>query len=175
MSYYRVQNPLTRCQLAKLKAYISENHSKFQKAQVIPALADFRVAEVIYSPNLPDDINSVIEAHIKIASIALGSGDLGYRECHLTRTPNEGYFKRHNDNGGPETNRRVLSYVLYFGFCGSGGDLLLELPDGNIKIPPCSNSIIIFPSGIYHEVLTVSCGNSFEDGRFTVNGWACNI
>ena len=56
----------------------------------------------------------------------------------------------------------------------TGGDLLLH--DGVAakaftRIEPLDNSIILFPSGIPHEVTLVECDpGDFGAGRFTVNG-----
>ena len=162
MSYYRVENPLTLIEIQQLQSYALEHRSRFQVAGVVPHLQDFRIAQVIYSPDLQPSVNSTINNHLAMAAKSLGVGGVGDKECHMTLTPNGGYFKRHTDNGGKDTHRRVLSYVLYFGFDGSGGELVLDLPGKQVSIAPCINSLVIFPSGIHHEVLMVSCGGSMR-------------
>ena len=79
---------------------------------------------------------------------------------------------------------RAISYVYY---CHrepkpfTGGELLLYDTCPGTKrfartrfsrIDPKRNTLVLFPSCYYHEILPVHCeSDRFEDARFTVNGW----
>lgn len=170
MSYYRVQNCLPPFRLKALKDYVCERRADFEHALVTPPLPGFRIAKILYNPDIPRTIAYVIDQHLSLAAIALSVRTIGDRECQITRTPNGGYFRRHVDNG-VGCDHRGLSYVLYFGSPIEGGELFLDIPGGGVTIDPCDNSIVVFPSDIPHEVLPVICGDAFTEGRFTVNGW----
>jgi Rps23 Pro-64 3,4-dihydroxylase Tpa1-like proline 4-hydroxylase len=105
------------------------------------------------------------------------------------------FFRAHSDVPvGPERGLgkatalpgdRIVSAVLYYhrsprGF--SGGALRLyrfgartgdEARDGDfVDVAPRSNSLVVFPSWVLHEVRPVSCPSGrFEDRRFAVNLW----
>lgn len=94
-----------------------------------------------------------------------------------------GFFTAHSDDSNEP--RRKLSYVCHFHRHPrpfTGGDLLLYdaggpgrdaagAPGAFSRIGPLLDSIVFFPSGCWHEVTPVACGDDFGDGRFTVNGW----
>jgi SM-20-related protein len=97
-------------------------------------------------------------------------------ELQLTRSGDGDFFKRHQDNGTPDTDLRVLTYVYYFGITSnpqfSGGQLVIDAPDKQVSIDPMHNSLVVFPSEYYHEVMPVVVpDDSWEHGRFTLNGW----
>ncbi|HTF79380.1 MAG TPA: 2OG-Fe(II) oxygenase [Bradyrhizobium sp.] len=106
-------------------------------------------------------------------------------ECQITAHRDGGFFHAHSDNGSSSTAGRVLSYVYYFRTRPSsffGGELKLYEPQiengANVigrnycMIPPDDNSIVFFPSHVWHEVLpTYVPSGAFCDSRFTVNGW----
>ena len=112
----------------------------------------------------------------------LGMGSLdAYRMSLLVRTYQAGeFYAVHTDFDDGDPTPRVINYVYYLhrrpkSF--SGGDLLLH--DGLVsstftRIDPLDNSIIVFPSGIPHEVTVVECDpGDFGAGRFSVNGALC--
>ena len=93
-------------------------------------------------------------------------------------------YKGHRDNTEGGNRLRKLSYVYYFHRQPrrfAGGDLLLHDTDPETssatagaftRIEPRHNSLVVFPSGAYHEITPVECETrDFLDGRFTVNGW----
>lgn len=106
-------------------------------------------------------------------------------EAQLTASNDGDFFKIHNDNGFRQGRARELTYVYYFyrepkPFIG--GELVIY--DGKIEnngytradsykvIEPRHNSIVFFPSGCLHEVLSIRCpSQAFGDSRFTINGW----
>jgi len=108
-----------------------------------------------------------------------------YIESQLTAHNDGNYYKVHNDNGSSNTATRELTYVYYFHREPKpflGGELVIY--DSKIEntyyvnadsfktIEPRNNSIVFFLSRYMHEVLPVSClSRSFQDSRFTINGW----
>ena len=105
-------------------------------------------------------------------------------ELDVTAHPAGGFYRVHRDDGGDRYRSRKLTFVYYFHreprrF--SGGDLLLYDTDFEAgsasfaaftRIEPLRNSLVVFPSGYFHEVTPVECAtDDFGDGRFTVNGW----
>lgn len=108
------------------------------------------------------------------------------QECHaefqVTAHRGGGFFRPHRDN--KTMKDRQISYIYYFYAEPKpfvGGELLLYdtclapsrfHPSGFSRIEPARNSLVLFPSSYYHEVLPVRCeSEAFEDSRFTVNGW----
>lgn len=103
-------------------------------------------------------------------------------ELNVTAHQGGAFFRPHRDNGSIKD--RQISFVYYFHAEPKpfvGGELLLY--DTSLapiryhhtafsRIEPVRNSLVIFPSCYFHEVLPVRCeSESFEDARFTVNGW----
>lgn len=89
------------------------------------------------------------------------------------------HFEPHQDNAGRH-RERALTFVYYLfreprPF--QGGDLLLrdDLEDpalGYTRYQPVSNSLILFPSRAFHQVLPVTCDRRDPlDGRLTLHGW----
>ena len=108
-------------------------------------------------------------------------------EMQVTVHLGGGFYKRHRDDLEEENHLRTLSYVYYFHRQPrpfAGGDLLLYDTDPETnrataaaftRIEPRHNSLVVFPSGAYHEITPVECETQdFLDGRFTVNGWVCS-
>jgi Rps23 Pro-64 3,4-dihydroxylase Tpa1-like proline 4-hydroxylase len=97
-------------------------------------------------------------------------------ELQVTSHGDGDYFRRHTDNGCPQTSRRIVTYVYYFTLTDepqfTGGDLILETDEGEFAFAPKHNTIILFPSSWWHEVRPVSLPSGhWEDRRLTVNGW----
>ena len=107
-------------------------------------------------------------------------------EVSLTATPAGGFYRIHRDDSDdPEDpdRTRAIGYVY---FCHrepkpfAGGELLLygtcpatrRFAAGRFsRIDPVRNTLVLFPSCYYHEILPVHCESGrFEDARFTVNG-----
>lgn len=115
-------------------------------------------------------------------------------ELELAAHGDGAHFSAHMDTFTSETRRlareegrvqhdRAISAVYYFyrepkGF--SGGELRLHPFDsiggqgGHVDVAPLQNSIVAFPSWVFHEVRPVRCpSQAFEDFRFAVNCWFC--
>ena len=107
-------------------------------------------------------------------------------EVSLTATPAGGFYRIHRDDSDDPENpdrTRAIAYVYY---CHrepkpfTGGELLLHdtcpatkrFAAGRFsRIDPVRNTLVLFPSCYYHEILPVHCESGrFEDARFTVNG-----
>ena len=108
-------------------------------------------------------------------------------DLSLTATLPGGFYRVHRDVSDDPDNPnfgRVVSYVYY---CHSepksfaGGELLLydtclatrRFRQGAFsRIDPAHNTLVLFPSGYYHEILPVyGESDRLRDARFTVNGW----
>lgn len=96
-------------------------------------------------------------------------------EVQLTSHNDGEYFKWHRDNSTPETANRLITFVYYFHSIPkpfSGGELIIYNNETQHVIEPANDSIVIFNSGLRHEVNTIVCPSRlFKDGRFTLNGW----
>jgi SM-20-related protein len=112
--------------------------------------------------------------------------ELDRLETQLTASGDGDFFGVHTDSGGPEVSTRMVTYVYYFAMRSdafSGGELKIydnELRDDGFYHPadsfttvePRDNSIVFFPSVLFHEVMPVHTGGgALTDHRFTVNGW----
>ncbi len=108
-------------------------------------------------------------------------GDGAHFAAH--RDTFSGEARLHAREAGHIQHDRMLSAVYYFhrepkGF--SGGELRLHPfssaggQGGHVDIQPLQNSVVAFPSFIFHEVRPVHCpSQAFEDYRFAVNCWFC--
>lgn len=174
MPFVQLHNFLSTTDHDRLLTFTLSQQQSFTPTTTSTNAADYRRSLVLH--NFPE-FSTLIEQRIYAALPPLWQQlDLlpittNRYESQLTAHNDGNYYKRHNDNGSPDTARRILTYVYYFhrspkGF--SGGELQIE----GEAIAPIDNSIIFFSSGIMHEVLPVRCeSKSFEDSRFTVNGW----
>lgn len=103
-------------------------------------------------------------------------------EAQITASNDGDYFHMHNDNTHANWPSRKVTFVYFFHreprpF--GGGELVLyeSRQDGDAgevrrRITPEQNSITFFQSSCLHEILPVHCpSRSFEDSRFTLNGW----
>lgn len=104
-------------------------------------------------------------------------------ELQLTAHNDGAFYKMHRDNNTASTSRRQLTFVYYFHQHPkrfTGGELrLYDMMQGSeiaaeshVDIEPEDNCLLLFPSNVPHEVLEVICpSKTFEDSRFTLNGW----
>lgn len=97
-------------------------------------------------------------------------------EIQMTTHGQGDNFKRHIDNASHDTYGRGITFVYYYRLTEkqnfSGGDLVIHLHNGDRRVEPRENTIVLFPSHLYHTVEPVQVpAGSFEDGRFTLNGW----
>ncbi|ABC32703.1 conserved hypothetical protein [Hahella chejuensis KCTC 2396] len=108
--------------------------------------------------------------------------------------PNGAYFHIHRDDQAPNSEAtgmrtpgvRRISFAYYFhrrpkSF--TGGELQLYATDRKHdiysrhrieSIPPHFNTLVLFPSGFYHEVLKITeTSGEIMNGRFAINGHIC--
>ena len=106
-------------------------------------------------------------------------------EFEMCAYGNGGHFAPHIDTFGTLDRVRILSCVYYFASTPhrfSGGILRLHgFPTSSAKsgvqpqtidVMPETDSLVIFPSWLGHEVLPVEVpSRAWADGRFTINCW----
>lgn len=111
--------------------------------------------------------------------------ELDRLETQLTASGDGDFFGVHTDSGGPEVATRMITYVYYFAMgpdAFTGGELRIYenvLRDGFYHpadtfttVEPRDNSVVFFPSVLFHEVMPVHTnGDDLSSHRFTVNGW----
>ena len=103
-----------------------------------------------------------------------------------TTASNQGdFFHCHVDNGAEVVAAREITFVYFFHREPKpfrGGELRIYdsrrenhnyVPTGSYRtIVPEQNQLVLFPSGLWHEITPVDCpSRHFADSRFTVNGW----
>jgi len=107
------------------------------------------------------------------------------REFCVLAYPDGSYFKAHIDTSEELHKVRALSCVYYFAATPrrfSGGALrIYAMPTLSaarsgtlpfIDVAPETDTLVVFPSWLRHEVLPVSVpSGQWIDGRFTVNCW----
>jgi Rps23 Pro-64 3,4-dihydroxylase Tpa1-like proline 4-hydroxylase len=106
-------------------------------------------------------------------------------ERQLTAHGSSGFFAPHVDTGHPIAANRRISCVYYFYTSPrrfTGGELRVYdtwvTPSGSTAaatyttLAPVNNSIVFFPSDMFHEVCRVHCAtDAFAESRFTMTIW----
>ena len=168
--------------------FARSHETTYAAASVTNDTADYRRAKVMYdvTPLLPrfmPRIQALVPSLWRLLDVA--PVVVKNIECQLTAHGTGDFFKRHNDNGSPETAGRTISYVYYFhrepkAFSGGHLRMFETVVEGgfyqcgskSLDIEPKANTLIAFPSHCHHEVTPVeSASNDFADRRFTLNGW----
>lgn len=185
-----VDNLLPDEVLIDLWDFIVRNNEKFVTSLIGNDVdPHVRNSKVLYEEDLEPFKNAVLSRVRQILADSWGrlgmkGSDADEPEIQLTLHNDGGFYKAHRDNDlGPGGRSRSITYVIYLFRTPrrfSGGDLILY--DWNLanegyvskftRIIPRNNSLILFPSSVWHQVTPVKCYNSeFESGRFTINGW----
>jgi Rps23 Pro-64 3,4-dihydroxylase Tpa1-like proline 4-hydroxylase len=113
------------------------------------------------------------------------------REFEITAYPDGGHIGEHIDTKTETKSVRILSCVYYFAATPrrfDGGELRLfgfpkRLGPGDISAPasfvdiePRTNTLVIFPSWLRHQVLPVRVpSGAWSDARFTINCWVHRV
>lgn len=157
------------------------NKEKFVNTTVSTGEADYRKSKVLWHWEYQELYDRFKERFLGVWPSIHEAFNLlavpGQVEMQLTVHSETGHhFKRHIDNGSSDTEHRVLTYVYYFTLDDNpkfqGGELIVETDKGSFNVQPRHNTIIIFPSHLWHEVKPVIVpSGKWEDGRFTLNGW----
>jgi Rps23 Pro-64 3,4-dihydroxylase Tpa1-like proline 4-hydroxylase len=106
-------------------------------------------------------------------------------ESQITASNHGDFFRCHSDDGMPEVSSREVTFVYFFHHEPkqfSGGELRIydaapdsdgiHAPSHYRTIVPEQNQLVLFASGLSHEITPVRCpSGKFADSRFTVNGW----
>lgn len=183
----RIRNFLPKDEITNLYRTVLARQADFKPSAVLSNDPEYRKSAVLYKfPYYQSLFKTMVIATMpRICSALLISAfPLDGFECQLTATYDTGYFKPHTDNAAQLAHRK-LSYVYYFHKLPksfTGGDIrffdynpfaIEENPERHIlDISPLHNSIVFFDSSCYHEVRETTCLQpSFENARFTVNGW----
>ena len=187
-NYLQIDNFLTREDKKRLLNYVFAEEAEFVPTSTATDEVNYRRSSVLYSfPEFAELIRDRIQSVALdiFRTLELPPFSVDYIESQLTAHNDGNYYKVHNDNGSSNTATRELTYVYYFHREPKpflGGELVIY--DSKIEntyyvnadsfktIEPRNNSIVFFLSRYMHEVLPVSClSQSFQDSRFTINGW----
>jgi SM-20-related protein len=108
------------------------------------------------------------------------------KEFEITAYPDGGHIGKHIDTKTGKERVRILSCVYYFAATPrrfDGGELRLygfpkpnfgekTVPESFVDIEPRSDTLVVFPSWLFHQVLPVRVpSGAWVDSRFTVNCW----
>lgn len=166
--------------IALARSTAIDHRQRFNNTTVTTDVPNFRRSKVLWHHDYPtlherfiDRLRSLLP-HIREAFPTVP--EQPQFELQLTSHHDGDFFKRHIDNGCAQTEKRVLTYVYYFTLGEeprfTGGDLLLDNTETLWRVTPIHNTIVLFPSGFWHEVLPVQVpSGAWEDGRWTINGW----
>lgn len=186
--YLQIDNFLSKTELNNLLEYVLSQEAKFVSSSTFTNAESYRRSLVLH--NFPEFSEQITAKIISILpdiqqQLELPPFIASQIEAQITAHNDGNYYKIHNDNGSIDTSNRELTYVYYFYHEPkpfSGGELVIY--DSKIEnefyvrgdnfqtIEPRNNSMVIFPSRYFHEVLPVICpSQTFADSRFTVNGW----
>lgn len=97
-------------------------------------------------------------------------------EAQITASNDGDFYRVHRDNSHGVLRSRAITFVFYFyrpPQAFTGGALRIQSDQGNsAMILPQQNEMIVFPSGLLHEILPVSCpSRQFANSRFALTGW----
>jgi SM-20-related protein len=193
--YVSIERFLPDTDHRKVIARALELEEKFQISEVTSGRNDYRKSKMLSEDEI---IGPLFRERIRVMAMDVAHS-LGVHldgapgddriECQITAHLDGGFYRAHNDSGSATTADRILSYVYYFQTrpsCFFGGELRIYetqsehgkqvIGRSHYMIPPDDNTIVFFPSHIWHEVLpTYVPSGAFCDSRFTVNGWIGQI
>lgn len=128
-------------------------------------------------------VRDLIQTHDLVRRFATRPLSLDQVEVEIASHGDGQFFQAHRDSGG-RLGYRAMTFVFYFFRLPKpfeGGDLLLHDQPADADFPlankatrliPRNNTLVIFPSDRWHQVLPVRGGGpSPLDGRWTVHGW----
>lgn len=166
------------------RSVVRENREKFVPTTVSTGEQNFRSSVVLWhheylelKKQVSARITEVIPQMQEMMQEYVPPTHFSSIEMQLTNHYRTGdKFDKHIDNGSADTALRRVSCVIYFNMYDDqryeDGDLFLHLRNGIVTIKPIQNSVIFFPSHIWHQVQPIkSKTEDFFDGRFTLNCW----
>lgn len=142
---------------------------------------DWRKSNVIYT-DVKSEPKVLIDKILKDLKIEFNN-----IEVQLTKSHDGDFYKPHNDIGseGISMNRKN-TFVYYMNkepkqFLNGNLRIYESVKDDTdhrrylkskyTDIKPENNTLIVFPSHLWHEVLPVRCFMDWTYSRFTINGW----
>jgi Rps23 Pro-64 3,4-dihydroxylase Tpa1-like proline 4-hydroxylase len=194
-SYLVLEEFLAPAELDALTRYTLAQESGFQVSEVIaPGVAggavdyDHRRSRVLMDLGTHE---AVIVNRIRscwpqiLAKLGKEEFPISRVEAQITASNDGDFFRWHTDDGHPETASREITFVYFFHRepkAFRGGELRIYdsalqngayvATDSFRSIVPQQNQMVLFASGLAHEITPVECpSQAFADSRFTVNGW----
>jgi Rps23 Pro-64 3,4-dihydroxylase Tpa1-like proline 4-hydroxylase len=182
-------------EMEELMHFALEHDAEFCASEVVPGIsgqgavnAGFRRSSVLMDLSKHEDLMLArIQLALPLVLSRLGMEEfsVAHAEAQITASNDGDFFKAHNDNGGPATASRHLTFVYFFHreprqF--GGGELRIhdshcegsrQASTGTYQtVVPQQNRIVFFPCCALHEITPVECPSGlFADSRFTLNGW----
>lgn len=189
VKWWIAENFLKPADVEQLLQFAVASESRFVSSRTSSGDPDDRKS--LFLPTFDHPQKSIIDAKVMELAAEVSEELLGRRwrpssvTSQLTVHGNGDYFRKHQDKFDDVHRERVITFVYYFFHQPKrfeGGELLLfdsindVLGDRSgpvaLEFRPPVNSLILFPSEAYHEVVQVhSPSQAFLDSRFTVNGW----
>jgi 2OG-Fe(II) oxygenase superfamily len=182
-------------ELQDLMRFVLEHEADFCASEVVSGVSgegavneDYRRSGVLMDLGKHQDlILPRIQSALPLVLSKLGMEEfsVAHAEAQITASNDGDFFKSHNDNGGPTTASRRLTFVYFFHrdprpFSGGGLRIYDFQSDGARQVSgrsyrtimPQQNQIVFFPCQLMHEITPVECPSRlFADSRFTLNGW----
>lgn len=188
--YRLLENFMGQDMVSRLLSHAAANQSHFSPARVDqdPTVDPYRrISQVSYDFGaMRQDLETRFRSVFAWALRELGmpTFDIAHMELELVAHGDGAFCKRHIDTGINQPNAttdRTLTAVYYFHRLPKafqGGELRLHsiaLPDHGgqyLDLVPPSDSLLLFPSWMPHEVCPVFCSSkNFLDSRFAINCW----
>jgi SM-20-related protein len=186
---------LTSAELSTLRQFVLENEMQFEISEVLsPGVSggavdyDHRRSHVLmdlcgYERMITDRVLTCLPRVLQ--KWGRDPFPISRVETQATASNHGDFFHCHSDNGAETVAAREITFVYFFHrepkqF--SGGELRIYdsrrendcyvAPANYRAVVPEQNQLILFASGLSHEITPVDCpSGKFVDSRFTVNGW----
>jgi Rps23 Pro-64 3,4-dihydroxylase Tpa1-like proline 4-hydroxylase len=169
----RIRNFLAPAVADELYRFAIGKQAEFKSSSVLSNDPEYRKSVVLYGfPLYEAMFRNMMTATLPQVCDALGVArfQASSFECQMTATFDRGYFKAHCDNAQSVAHRQ-LTYVYYFHRQPRpfvGGDI--RFFDHNPLT--AEQPLVRHLTDLFHEVRDIVCQTpTFENSRFTVNGW----
>lgn len=170
-------------ELETLRSHIRARADDFEASRLGAGRSDLDVrrSRVLYhlgaqGSEFLDRVRAIVPT--VVAELGLAPLPIASIQLQATSTNDGEFFRPHLDNRHPATLRRWLSFTFFVHreprrF--TGGELRIAAGQHAAErssIAPLGNRIVLFPSGVLHEIAVVGCpSGAFDDSRLTLNGW----
>lgn len=183
-----IENLLPRPDWEALLARVLASRAQFEPSATHDRRADYRQSLVL---NPPADLVAPVVNRVRavmpqvLPALRVRPITVGVVEAQVTASVDGSFFGVHTDADHEKVPKRHLTYVYYFNRqpkAFEGGELRvyddivrnnkLARAETFNAIEPRHNRAVFFWSRVMHEVMPVHVASrTFEDARFTVNGW----